>query len=319
MDRRRTVSALLVVLVLLAGCGGSAGGADAGGGGDAATVAETGAAEPVERDAEFDAGGDGGGGDGGDGGDAGGAAAQTDGTVATDRSIIRTGEVRLRVDDFEAAQANLTAAVESRGGYVSDSTRQVHDRNGESWTSGRVVLRVPAENFSGTMTLVEDEGRVLESSTSSQDVTEQVVDLQARLDNLRAERERLRTLYDRANDTEDVLAVERRLSEVQTEIERTEARLQNLERRVAYSTITVELAEPRPDRPAPDQWYDTPVLAAFLDSVHGVGIVLRATVVAAAYAAPYLIVFLTPFAVGGGLLYRYRDRVLGGGDDGDGT
>jgi hypothetical protein len=305
MNRGRTVSALLVLLVLLAGCGGSAGGAQvSGGGADSATVAE--ANVEAERAADTSA---------GDGG--GGAAETADRTAATGRSIIRTGEVRLRVDDYESARANLTAAVEARGGYVSDSTKQVHDRGEESWTSGRVVLRVPAENFSDTMTTVEREGRVLESSTSTEDVTDQVVDLQARLENLRAERDRLRELYQRANDTEDVLAVERRLSEVQTEIERTEARLQNLQRQVAYSTITVEMAEPRPDRPAPDQWYDTPVLAAFLDSVHGVGVVLRATVVAAAYAAPYLLVFLTPFAVGGGLLYRYRDRLLGRDGDGE--
>ena len=307
MKRGRPATVLLVLLVLLAGCGGSAGGAEvSGGGGDSATVAET----DVEAQRAEDGGG--GGAAGGDGGDA----AQTDGTVATGRSIIRTGEVRLRVENFEAARANLTAAVEARGGYVSDSTQQIHDRGEESWTSGRVVLRVPAEEFSSTMTVVENEGRVLESSTSTQDVTDQVVDLQARLDNLRAERERLRELYQRANDTEDVLAVERRLSEVQTEIERTEARLQNLQRRVAYSTITVEMSEPRPDRPAPDQWYDTPVLAAFLDSVHGVGVVLRAAVVGFAYALPYLLVFLTPFAVAGGLLYRFRDRILGG-DDGE--
>jgi hypothetical protein len=137
-----------------------------------------------------------------------------------------------------------------------------------------------------------------------------VVDLQARLENLRAERDRLRTLYERANTTEDVLAVEERLSDVQTEIERTEAGLQNLERQVAYSTITVHLSEPRPDRPAPDQWYDTPVIAAFLESVEGVGVALRALVVAGAYAAPYLLVFLTPFVLAGGLLYRYRHRIL---------
>jgi len=304
MKRGRPVTVLLVLLVLLAGCGGSAGGAD--GGGDSATVAETAVEAQRAEDAAA------GGGAGGDGGDA----AQTDGTAATGRSIIRTGEVRLRVENFESARANLTEVVEARGGYVSDSTKQVHDRGEESWTSGRVVLRVPAEEFSSTMTTVENEGRVLESSTSTRDVTEQVVDLQARLDNLRAERERLRELYQRANDTEDVLAVERRLSEVQTEIERTEARLQNLQRQVAYSTITVEMSEPRPDRPAPDQWYDTPVLAAFLDSVHGVGVVLRAAVVGFAYALPYLFVFLTPFAVAGGLLYRFRHRFLGG-DDGE--
>jgi len=304
MNRSRSITVVLVLLVLLAGCGGSAGSAQ-GGGGDAATVAE--ANVEAERAADTAGGGDG-------GGD---ASAQSDGSLAAGRSIIRTGEVRLRVDDFGAARANLTATVEARGGYVSDSTKDVNDRGEESWTSGRIVLRVPAENFSVTMTAVEGEGRVLGSSTATEDVTEQVVDLQARLENLRAERERLRELYQRANDTEDVLAVERRLSEVQTEIERTEARLQSLERRVAYSTITVEMREPRPDRPAPDQWYDTPVLAAFLDSVHGVGVVLRAVVVGFAYAAPYLLVFLTPFAVAGGLLYRFRHRILGGGGDGE--
>ncbi|WP_251343491.1 DUF4349 domain-containing protein [Haloplanus halophilus] len=301
--RRRVLTVLLVTLVVLAGCNGAAGGAEvsAGGGGDGASLAETGAAPEEARAAD-------GGGNGGDGGSA---------AAATGRSIIRTGQVRLRVDDFETSRSNLTALVEARGGYVSESSRRVNDRDDASWTTGRVVLRVPAENFSATMTAVEAEGRVLESQTSTQDVTDQVVDLQARLENLRAERERLRTLYQRANDTEAVLAVEERLSEVQTEIERTEAQLQSLQRRVAYSTITVEMSEPRPDRPVPDQWYDTPVVAAFLESVEGVGVVLRALVVAGAYAAPYLLVFLTPFAVAGGLLYRYRRRILGavGGSD----
>jgi len=313
MDRQRPIAVLFVVLVLLAGCSGAGGDGGAAGGADTAAIEET----SLEAERAADAGGDGGDGSGGDAAD-GAAATSGDGTDATGRSIIRTGAVELRVDDYETAQANLTAAVEARGGYVSDSTQRVHDRGEATWTSGRVVLRVPAENFSDTMTAVEAEGRVVESSTSTEDVTEQVVDLQARLDNLRAERDRLRTLYERANDTEDVLAVERRLSEVQTEIERTEARLQNLERRVAYSTITVEMSEPRPDRPAPDQWYDTPVLAAFLESVHGVGVVLRAAVVAFAYAAPYLVVFLTPIAVTTGLLYRFRHRILGGREDGNG-
>ncbi|QGX94033.1 DUF4349 domain-containing protein [Haloplanus rallus] len=295
--RRRSVTVLLVALILLAGCGGSAGGADAGGGGDSG-LTEASMAEERAVDAQAD------GGDGGDGGGDGAAAS------ATSRSIIRTGTVELRVDDYERSRSNLTALVESQGGYVGESAQQVRGDDDATWTEGRVVLRVPAENFSTTMAAIEREGTVRASRTSTQDVTEQVVDLEARLENLRAERERLRTLYAEANDTEDVLAVERRLSEVQTEIERTEAELQNIQRRVAYSTITVELTEPRPDRPAPDRWYDTPVVAAFLESVEGVGVVLRATVVAAAFVAPYLLVFLTPFAVVGGLLYRYRHRIL---------
>jgi hypothetical protein len=291
MDRRPTLVVLFAVLVVLAGCGGSAGGADAGAGGGASE------SMAVEEDAPRAADTNGGGGDGG-----------SADTVAG-RSIIRTGEVRLRVDSYEDSAAALETVAEARGGYVSDSVRQVHDADGNEWTSGRVVLRVPQANFSATMRAVEAEGEVLESQIQTQDVTDQVVDLEARLTNLRAERERLRTLYAQANDTEDVLAVERRLSEVQTEIEQTEARLQSLERRVAYSTITVELSEPRPEGPAPDAWYDTPVVAAFLESVEGVGVLLRALVVGFAYAAPYLLILFTPLAVLGALLYRFRHRL----------
>jgi len=296
--RSEAITVLLVALVLLAGCSGAGGGTDAGGGGDSGL---TQASMAEERASGAAASGD------GDGGE------RTDDAAParTDRSIIRTGTVELRVDNYERSRSNLTALVASQGGYVGESTHQVHESGAAAWTEGRVVLRVPAENFSTTMDAIEREGEVRASRTATQDVTEQVVDLEARLENLRAERERLRTLYQQANDTEDVLAVERRLSEVQTEIERTEAELQNIQRRVAYSTVTVELTEPRPDRPAPDQWYDTPVVAAFLESVEGVGVALRAVVVAGAYAAPYLFVFLSPFAVVGGLLYRYRRRILG--------
>jgi len=301
MERRRLTLVLVAALVVLAGCSGS-GGSDSGVavGGDVSTAAE--------MDAESQArGADGGG--GGDGGDGGSAGTEDGDSAGSDRSIIRTGEVRLEVDDYASTASNLTAVAERRGGYVSDSTKRVHGRDGEEWTTGRVVLRVPADDFPEAMTEVESEGTVRASSTSSEDVTDKVVDLEARLGNLRAERDRLRTLYERANDTEDVIAIERRLSEVQTEIERTEARLGNIQRQVAYATITVELVEPRPDRPAPDQWYDTPVVAAFLESVEGVGVVLRAMVVGVAYAAPYLLVFTTPFAVVAALLYRFRGRL----------
>ncbi|MFB6177986.1 MAG: DUF4349 domain-containing protein, partial [Halobaculum sp.] len=87
------------------------------------------------------------------------------------------------------------------------------------------------------------------------------------------ERERLRELYRNASDTEAILAIERRLSEVQGKIERLKAQRKELRRRVALSTIRVELREPEPE-PEPDpsgqQWYDTPVVAAFLNSANGV-------------------------------------------------
>ncbi|MFC6786234.1 DUF4349 domain-containing protein [Halobaculum halobium] len=248
-------------------------------------------ATPGPEDADAGAGDDGGG-------------ANVNAQVA-ERQLIYEATVELRVDDYDAARTTLTEMTRERGGYVGSSRTEVRGEGNETWTTGQLVLRVPSGNYSGAMDAINETGEVRSVDESTQDVTSQIVDLEARLESLRAERDRLRELYEQANDTEDVLAVQRELSDVQTEIERTEARLQSLERRVAYSTITVELREPRPDYEPPERtaWYETPLTEAFLESVNGVIVLGRGAVVLTAYALPYLLVLAVP-AVGLALGYR---------------
>jgi len=304
--RRTCVGLALVVLVLTAGCSGGA--QLAGGDGDggqqsgpevdvAASGGATAMAEPEERES----------------GEDGGSAGQADGPAQVrDRSIIRTGQVRLRVDDFDATQRNLTRSVRRYGGFVSDSSVEVARADNATYKSGTLVLRVPRENFSALLTRTQTAGEVESVNRNSEDVTDQLVDMNARLENLRAERERLRQLYRNASDTEDVLAVEERLSDVQGEIERLEARQQSLQRRVALSTVRVELREPRPVlRPDTDRWFDTPVLAALLQSVDGALTSLRALVVAGAYGLPYAVVY-GPLVVGAAFGVRRLRRGRGG-------
>jgi hypothetical protein len=302
----RTLATIgLALLLVLAGCSGGApgDGGSGGEGGDAARNAEGGAA--TEADLA----------DGGDGGDgAGQTPSQGDQEAGTqsfqaDRAVIRTGEVTLRVESFDAARNRLASAARARGGFVSDSTQRLNRRNNRSWTTGTVTFRVPADSFREFLREVKAAGVVLESGTSSRDVSDQLVDIEARLDNLEARRDRLRALYEDADTTEDVLAVGDRLSAVQEEIERLEARRAALEQRVALSTVTVTVREPEPGRdlePEPETvWYDTGVLAAFLDSVDRVVTALRAVVVGLAYAAPYLLAFGLPVA-GVALVLRRR-------------
>ena len=311
MASKRTLSVVaLVAVVVLAGCGGA--GSAGGGGGDAGTgagyeQAEGGDADRSEatgtptREPAVEADTAGSGGDAADGGD---------GQPADDRSIIRTGTIVVEVDDFASARSNLTTTVRGYGGYVSDSREDRREIDNNTWTRGSVVVRVPSENFDALVADARALGRVESVETNSRDVSDQLVDIEARLENLHAERDQLRTLYRQANTTDDVLAVQRELSDVQREIERLEARQQSLEDQVAYSTLTLRLEEPRPrpDRVAPDRWYDTPVVAAFLESISGVVVVARALVVGFAYALPYLVAFGVPAALVGGAVLRYGRR-----------
>lgn len=310
MTRKRTLAMLaLVALVALAGCGATGGGSDGGSAGSyeqATELAGDRAPEATGEPTQSPSGGSGG--SSADGG-------ARESVNLNQRAIIRTGTVVVEVEDFAAAESTVRSSVESYGGYVSDSRQDRRQIDNETWVRGQLVLRVPRENFDAVVNDTRALGEVETVEINSRDVTDQLVDLEARLANLRAERDRLRELYQQANTTEDVLAVQRELSDVQGEIERLEARQQSLEDQVAYSTLTVRLEEPRPtpNRVAPDRWYDTPVLSAFMQSVDGVVIVARAAVVGFAFALPYLLAFAVPVLLVGGVLWRVARRV-GAGD-----
>jgi hypothetical protein len=301
MSRRARVGAVaLVLLVVLAGCSGAGGDGASLSGGDQGAEVESG-----------DSGGGAGGGDGADGSaSAAGATFQAErlSNGARERAIIRTGQVRVRVDSFENASASLTRLAREQGGYVSGTEQRVHGEGNRTWTSGTLVLRVPSGNFSAVYDGARGVGTVEDASTDTREVTDQLVDLNARIENLQAQRDRLRTLYENANETEAILEVSRELSDVQGEIERLQAQRRSLRERVAMSTLTVELHEPRPEGQviARTAFHETGLVSAFLESVNGVVVAIRTTAVAVAYALPYLLAFGLPLAGLAVLVYRQR-------------
>lgn len=291
--RQWLVPVALALLLVLAGCSG-------GGGSDAMDA--TAGGEPAGQDVEKQSAS----------GSPNADEKSADGSAdfqASQRALIRTGTVEVEVDDYDAARTNLSQETRRLGGFVSDSSEQVHTRGNQTWTTGKIVLRVPKDNFSALVSQAKRTGEVQSASTSTKDVTKQLVDIEARLKNLKAQREKLRSLYEDANDTENVLEIQERLSEVQSEIERLEAERKSLKRQVAYSTLTVQLNERPPERKSPadegNNWYETGLLSAFGSSAHGVVVVVRGLSVGLAYALPYLLAFGLPI---GGVYVLWRRR-----------
>jgi hypothetical protein len=302
--KHKLVTVFVAMLVVFAGCatiGGDSG--EAAGGSDGE--------EAAGGDAARVGGGDGGGGDGGGGGDASGSAdrggqaeAVSGQPLQLDRAIIRTGAVKLRVEDFEGARSSVAGHARSLDGFVSGSGSTHHTRDNQSWTSGYVVVRIPSERFSGMLSFARDRGTVLNEETQTEDVTDELVDLEARLENLDQRRDRLRSFYEQANSTRELLRIEEELSAVQSEIERLEAQRRSLERQVSYATLRIELAEPTPE-PDDEPTTGASLVGAFRDST--------ATLIDYAYGfalfgvrlAPYLVVLGLP-ALAAGFAVRRR-------------
>jgi hypothetical protein len=142
-----------------------------------------------------------------------------------ERMIVRRGTLQLIVADVPLTITRIGSLAESLNGFVVSSNRW---REGDRLV-GEITVRVPAADFTMTMvTLREMAVEVMLESTSSQDVTEEYIDLSANLKNLEATEEQLLRLMEKAEDVPDILAVQTELSRTRGDIERTLGRMQYL-------------------------------------------------------------------------------------------
>ncbi len=164
--------------------------------------------------------------------------------LAADRMIVRTANMQLVVDDVPAALDQITDLAVGFGGYVVSSNRFGQDEN----LAGNIAIRVPAASFEIAMQALRGLAvEVTQESTNSQDVTEEYTDLSAKLRNLEATEEQLLRLMEKAEKVEDILSVQRELSNVRGQIEQTKGRMQYLERTSDTSLIQAYLEQAKLD------------------------------------------------------------------------
>jgi len=223
------------------------------------------------------------------------AGAGSNAALSSEPMIIRNGAIELRVDDVEKALPAIKDAARAHGADVAEMSvsggssagpEAVTAAAGPSYAT--ITLRVPAAKLEALTTVVAELGDVVSQSETSSDVTEQAVDMEARLKNLRAEEERLRTFLDRADKVEDLLAVQRELSRVRGDIEAMDAQLTYLKRQVARATLVVTLTEPGPVVGPDNPWYG--IREAFSNGVQGAIEVVEFLITLAIAAMPLVLV-----------------------------
>ncbi len=242
----RRLLVVLIALVLLGGaaCSGSdsgdsstAGGADSGAAVGAPKAQQDGLRSETQELSDEGSGGS---------GAAYGGSTDTAGRAASSlpelgASVIKTADLTLTVSEGSVDDA-IEKAIDAagvHGGYVV-STEMEESKN----PTASATVRVPAEEFESTLGDLKDIGEVRSERIEGRDVSEEFVDLQARLRNLESQEIVLLRLYDRAVSVADTIRIQRELQGVQLEIERHRGRLRFLEDRTSLSTITLTVEEP---------------------------------------------------------------------------
>ena len=162
-------------------------------------------------------------------------------TAENAQKLIYNADLELETTSFDAAQDTLQAAVENTGAWLEYS-----EMNGSSEDQDRrlyYTVRVPVDNYRTFLEQAGQSGSVLSLNESAQDVTASYIDVEARIDSLEAQRERLAELAAQAETTADLLEIESQLSDVQYELESYTRQLRALDGQIAYSTVNVTLRE----------------------------------------------------------------------------
>jgi hypothetical protein len=154
--------------------------------------------------------------------------------------IIMTAEVVLDVISFQKTYDEIMKLVQKYEGFIADSSEYLDE---EGRKSGTIVVRVPQKNFYNLLSLVEKLGYCRSKNIKGEDITEEYIDLEMRVRNLKKEEEQLLNIMEKANKVKDILEVAKELSRVRGEIEQITGRIKYLENRVKFSTITVQIKE----------------------------------------------------------------------------
>lgn len=224
------------------------------------------------------------------------------------RKIIRTGQVSVLVEGYDASRAQIDALVAAAGGFI-DSTRVEH-REGQV-SSAVLVLRIPSSAFGELVPALRKLGEVQSETTDASDVTAEYVDISARLGSARALEKRLLELAaTRTASVAEILEVERELARIRSEIEQHQGMIKLWDDLVALSTLTVVLSTRQPEIPAPpppaEPDLGDKVSSSFHDSVSALSNLAERAVMALVALLPWMVILIP-----GGVLGRrwWRRRV----------
>ncbi|MEP6789484.1 MAG: DUF4349 domain-containing protein, partial [Acidobacteriota bacterium] len=163
----------------------------------------------------------------------------------SDRKILRNAELSLETEQPEESQKKIAAIAQSKGGFVVESQQSVSDVRVNSGDIVQMSVRVPADKFTEAVDEIRAvASRVIVETVKGEDVTEEFIDIEARLKAKKALEQQFMEIMKRANSVDDALSVQSQLADVRGEIEKIEGRKRFLENQAQLSTIKLRLQTP---------------------------------------------------------------------------
>lgn len=217
--------------------------------------------------------------------------------VENGRKLIKTVFLSLQTTEFDSLISNLSAKATELGGYIETSSVSGNSYYYRNTRYASYTIRIPSTKLNEFVNVVSELGNVTQKNESVEDVTLQYVDVESRKKALETEQERLMELLSNAENMEDLLAIESKLSDVRYEIESYGSKLRMLDNQIDYSTVNVDVDEVERVTDTGEKGLFEEVKDRFEDSLYIVGRDIRELVIGILGSLPILAVWAVFIAV----------------------
>lgn len=222
--------------------------------------------------------------------------------ASTERKLIKTVNLNLETENYDALMDGLEQEISNLGGYIE--YKDAYHGNYNSRVNGyrnrhaNVTARIPANKLDEFTGKVAKIGNITYESESVEDVTLKYVDLSSHKKMLMTEQQRLMELLENADTMEDIITIESRLSEVRYQIESMESQLRTFDNQVDYSTVHISVEEVEHYTPQPEKSTWDRIQSGFRENVYRVTNGIKNTAIEFVIAIPILLVWAVVITVG---------------------
>ena len=210
--------------------------------------------------------------------------------VENGRKLIRTVSLSLETKEFDSVLTNLSTKTTELGGYIETSSVNGNSYSHHSTRYASYVIRIPADKLNEFVEVVSELGNVTQKNESVEDVTLRYIDVESHKKALKTEQERLLELLSKAENMEEILTIESKLSDIRYEIENYESQLKTMDNQIDYSTVSVYVDEVERVTDTGEKGFFEEIKERFGNSLYVVARGIRGLVIGILGSLPILIV-----------------------------
>ena len=210
--------------------------------------------------------------------------------VENGRKLIRTVSLSLETKEFDSVLTNLSTKTTELGGYIETSSVNGNSYSHHSTRYASYVIRIPADKLNEFVEVVSELGNVTQKNESVEDVTLRYIDVESHKKALETEQERLLELLSKAENMEEILTIESKLSDIRYEIENYESQLKTMDNQIDYSTVSVYIDEVERVTDTGEKGFFEEIKERFGNSLYIVARGIRGLVIGILGSLPILIV-----------------------------